>query len=242
MAQDKQERGFIAKAGAKALAQPKKRIDPYVLIGSELLVTEAYKALSYSARAMLVELIYFYTGSNNGRIWIAPDALKERGFSKNTATKALRELCSIGFIYMTRRGGSKLGLCSWYALTWLSLDKSDGMYLDGFTSKKFLKYITEEKNRRSEIGIGSPKNWDNAKLKALSGNTKNTKANPCDPKNCDDSIPNTRSYLHVAMYRDKSNEQVSEIHRSPWIAQDQSRLQKIGLAGCECYQAPTKIH
>ncbi len=44
MAEDKNQRNYTAKAGAKALATPKKRVDPYVIIGSELLVTEAYKA------------------------------------------------------------------------------------------------------------------------------------------------------------------------------------------------------
>ena len=106
MANDTNQRNYTAKAGAQALDKPKKRVDPYVIIGSEILVTEAYKALSYSARAMLVELLHFYTGTNNGRIFIAPEMLRDRGFSKNTATKAFRELCAIGFIYMTRRGGS----------------------------------------------------------------------------------------------------------------------------------------
>jgi len=241
MAQDKQERAYTAKAGAKALAVSKKRVDPYVIIGSELLVTDAYKALSYSARAMLVELLYFYTGSNNGRIWIAPDMLRDRGFSKNTATKAFRELSAIGFIYMTRRGGSKLGLCSWYALTWLPIDKSEGMYLDGFVSKKFLKYILEEKKSRSEIGIGSPKNWDNAKMSASKGNTKKSFGKSRAPKNWDDSIPNTNHYLHVAMYRDGILQEQPQANSQNWIAQDQARLNEIGLAGTQSYQLPT-IH
>lgn len=238
MGQDKQERAFTAKAGAKALATPKKRMDPYVLIGSELLVTNAYKALSYSARAMLVELLYFYTGRNNGRIWIAPELLRDRGFSKNTATKAFRELSTIGFIYMTRRGGSKLGLCSWYALTWLSLDKSEGMYLDGFVSKKFLKYIPEEKNKRSEIGIGSPKNWDNAKMSATQRDIKKPLEKLCTPKNCDDSIPNNHQYLHVTMYRDGILQAQPQTDLQNWIAKDQARLKEIDLAGLQSYQTP----
>ena len=241
MAQDKQERAYTAKAGAKALAKPKKRVDPYVIIGSELLVTEAYKALSYSARAMLVELLHFYTGTNNGRIFIAPETLRDRGFSKNTATKAFRELSAIGFIYMTRRGGSKLGLCSWYALTWLPLDKSEGMYLDGFVSKKFLKYIPEEKKPRSEIGIGSPKNWDNAKMSASQRNVKKSLGKSCAPKNCGDSIPNTNHYLHVTMLRDGILQERPQANSQNWIAKDKTRLKEIGLASSQSYQTPT-IH
>ncbi|MBU3609099.1 hypothetical protein ICN32_00815 [Polynucleobacter wuianus] len=230
MAQDKQERAYMAKAGAQALDKPKKRVDPYVIIGSEILVTEAYKALSYSARAMLVELLHFYTGTNNGRIFIAPEMLRDRGFSKNTATKAFRELCAIGFIYMTRRGGSKLGLCSWYALTWHPLDKSEGMYLNGFVSKKFLKYIPEEKNKRSEIGIGSPKNWDSSKITASKGNAKKSLGKMRAPKNCDDSIPNTNHYLHVAMYRPNLLNALNGDTLDNWVQKNGVRLKKIGRA------------
>lgn len=228
MANDTNQRNYTAKAGAKALAVPKKRVDPYVIIGSELLVTEAYKALSYSARAMLVELLHFYTGTNNGRIFIAPEMLRDRGFSKNTATKAFRELSAIGFIYMTRRGGSKLGMCSWYALTWQPIDKSEGMYLDGFVSKKFLKYIPEEKKSRSEIGIGSPKNWDNVKKSASNGNTKKSFGNLRAPQNCDDSIPNTSHYLHVAMYRPNLLEELNGETLDNWVQKNGVRLRKIG--------------
>lgn len=228
MANDTNQRNYTAKAGAKALAITKKRVDPYVIIGSELLVTEAYKALSYSARAMLVELLHFYTGTNNGRIFIAPEMLRDRGFSKNTATKSFRELSAIGFIYMTRRGGSKLGLCSWYALTWLPIDKSEGMYLDGFVSKKFLKYIPEEKKSRSEIGIGSPKNWDSAKKGASKGNTKKSLGKSRAPKNCDDSIPNINRYLHVAMYRPNLLDALNGDTLDNWVQKNGVRLRKIG--------------
>ncbi|QWD84054.1 hypothetical protein ICU98_03025 [Polynucleobacter sp. MWH-P3-07-1] len=128
----------------------KKRTDPFVMIGSEILNSSAYKDLSYSGRSMLVELLHFYSGTNNGQIWIAPTMLDERGFSKNTATRALKELRVHGFIYMTKRGGNLRGGCSWFALTWRPIDRSDGQHLENYRPNAYLKWAKSPEN---QIGI-----------------------------------------------------------------------------------------
>ena len=92
----------------------KKQCEPFIQISSVLLNSPAYQDLSFSARSMLIELLHFHNGRNNGYIFISKAVLKARGFSKNTATKSLKELTSHGFIYMTRRGGNINGGCSWY--------------------------------------------------------------------------------------------------------------------------------
>lgn len=130
----------------------RKRSEPFIQIGSEILCSPAYLDLSFSARAMLVEVLHFYNGRNNGTIWIASKVLQQRGFSRNTSTKALKELRSHGFLYMTKRGGNQSGGCSWFAITWLSINACLGQALDNFVPHAYKKWAPREKNSRSEFG------------------------------------------------------------------------------------------
>jgi hypothetical protein len=130
----------------------KRSAEPFVMIGSDLLSSAAYLDLSFSARAMLVEIVHFYNGRNNGAIWASQKVLDSRGFSKNTATKALKELRSHGFLYMTKRGGNIAGGCSWYALTWLSIDRKDGQQLDNFINHAYKRWQAVQKNKGSKNG------------------------------------------------------------------------------------------
>ena len=135
MAEDRMEKG-----SANRMAKKKKQTEPFVMLSSVLTNTLAYVDLSYSSRAMLIELASHYNGYNNGSIWIAPNVLRERGFSKNTATKTFKELISHGFIYMTKRGGNQRGGCSKFAMTWLPINALKGLYLDNFESNAFKKW------------------------------------------------------------------------------------------------------
>jgi len=63
MAQDKHERAYAAKAGAKALAMPKKQSEPFVMLPFEVISSSAYASLGGSAAKLLIELVYVYYGS-----------------------------------------------------------------------------------------------------------------------------------------------------------------------------------
>lgn len=109
---------------------------PFVLLDSP-----AYLALSFSARALLVDLARQYSGSNNGRLVVCDKALRPRGWtSKATIHKAKDELLAMGFLCLTRQG-KKPNLASWFALTWQALDWSPDMdiQLSGFTRSAYLK-------------------------------------------------------------------------------------------------------
>ena len=241
MAQDKQERAYMAKAGAQALAKPKKTAEPFVMLPAEVLNSSAYKNLGYSARALLIELIHFYYGSNNGSLWIAPEMLKERGFAKNTAIRSYKELIVHGFIFQTRKGGSTKGGCSWFALTWLQLNKSEGMDLNCYQHKKFLKFIPQEKNSCPKLGTAKTQNGYHVKSEALKGNDKKSKAMSFQVLNSDPVIPKLVTYKDIAIYRGGILQEPLQANSQNWIAQDQARLKEIGLAGLQSYQTPT-IH
>ena len=130
----------------------KKQSEPFIQISSLVLNSAAYRDLSFSARSMLVEVVNYFNGRNNGSIFIAGKILSSRGFSKNTSTKALKELRTHGFLYMTRRGGNISGGCSWFAITWLPINKLDGQHLENFVHHAYANWTPKEKNGRSEIG------------------------------------------------------------------------------------------
>lgn len=131
----------------------KKESTTFIQLSTALLNSDAYIDLGYSARTMLVEMVHFFNGINNGRIFISKEMLASRGISRNTATKALKELTSHGFIYMTKKGGNLNGGCSLYALTWKPIkSKLQGQNFDNFVPNAYKKWQGIKKNDRSKNG------------------------------------------------------------------------------------------
>ena len=99
---------------------------PHVVLDSP-----EYLGLSFSARALLVELTRRYNGSNNGDLSAPYSQLKERGFgSKGTISKALKELVAADIIRIARpwQFTRKNGHCTLYALTWRAIDECGGKH------------------------------------------------------------------------------------------------------------------
>ncbi len=199
MSIDKAERGY----SKEVIARPKSKLqtEPFVMLGSELLNSPAYKGLSFSARSMLIEVLHYYNGTNNGRIWLAPSILAERGFSKNTASRALKELRVCGFIYMTKRGGNQRGGCSWFALTWLKIDRAEGQHLEHFKKSAYLFWESKSKKiKGSKKGIGYPKFGgmlgNGSQLNESKEIPINTKASPLSQS----QHPSFVTYKDIAIY------------------------------------------
>lgn len=90
-----------------------------------VLESENYKALSFKARALILDLGAQYRGNNNGDLAAAWSIMSKRGWkSKDTLQRARNELLSSGMIEQTRWGG--LHCCSLYAFTWLQIDECGG--------------------------------------------------------------------------------------------------------------------
>ena len=233
MAVDKSERAY-----SKEKSKSKRQTEPFVMLGSEMLNSAAYKDLSFSARAMLIEVLHYYTGKNNGRIWISADVLKERGFSKNTVTRALNELTSHGFIWNTKKGGNMRGVCSWFALTWFRIDKAEGQHLENFTANAFQKWKpVSKKIKGSKNGIGYPKFGELLGNGSHSYESKEIQINTNTTPIPKEQIPYLVTYKDITIYTPRNN-QVKRTN-THWLTQDLKRLQQIGLAGFECYQTPT---
>ncbi len=115
---------------------------PHVVLDSA-----AFLSLSFSARALLLDIARQYLGDNNGRLLASESALRPRGWnSKDTITRARRELEAAGLIVETRKG-ARPSKAAWFAVTWLNLDWTPdmdmpragyrrGLYLENTLTKK----------------------------------------------------------------------------------------------------------
>ena len=80
----------------------------------------AWRVLSWSARALYVDLRAKVTGTNNGNINATLSELKHVGWrSPSTLSRALYELQALGFLVKTRGGGVEFGskVCALYCFT-----------------------------------------------------------------------------------------------------------------------------
>lgn len=83
--------------------------------------SEGFRKLSYSARALLLEIARQYNRKNNGQLLASYAFLRKRGWSSaDTIHRAKRELIEAEFIYESVKG-HRPNKASWFALTFYSL-------------------------------------------------------------------------------------------------------------------------
>lgn len=156
----------------------------YVKLRFWLLDSPAWQSLPPAARALYIEMVKRYYGSNNGRIGMGVrDAAKLIGVSKDTALLAFRFLEDRGFIICTKRGAFSHKTCM-DASEW-RLTEYDSDYPVQHATKEFM-HRTEFKTRSQILGPFSPKNKDPPVLKIR---TVKTKKGPNGPKNSDRKAP-----------------------------------------------------
>lgn len=97
----------------------------FLALPRELVFSPNFSALKSSSIRLLVHIGCIYNGSNNGNLSVPFSLLRKYGWkSKETLSNALKDLEFYGFIHKTRQGRFP-DICSLYAITWRSLDKSD---------------------------------------------------------------------------------------------------------------------
>lgn len=115
------------------MAKPKKSTHPWFMLERRLVQSAGFRALSFVARVVLLELMAQHNGKNNGDLSATRTMAKEWGIgSPATLQKALKDLQDGGWITQTRtslfsRHGSR---CALYALSWLAVDECPGKDLE----------------------------------------------------------------------------------------------------------------
>ena len=96
----------------------------FVAFPRHILRSREYYNLSAKAVKLLLDIFSQFNGKNNGDFCTVWPVMKKKGWkSRDTLTKALRELDDRGFIEKTRQGGKNL--CSLYAVSWLPIHECE---------------------------------------------------------------------------------------------------------------------
>ncbi len=107
----------------------------YIALPWSVIDSQAYRNLSYTGKALLIELARQYVRNNNGRLLLSQRYLVTRGWrSGDVILRAKRELLDAKLIYQTVQG-HRPNKASWFALTWYTLDRLPGYdddVVDGF--------------------------------------------------------------------------------------------------------------
>lgn len=132
---------------------------PYAAIEWRVIDSPAYADLTFSARALLVQIARQLTKSNNGHLQATFTDMERFGFSVNTLSRATHELITHGFIYKTKVGGFHQGAAQ-FAVTWLSVSNTHGIFMQGFKSCAWRDWQPEKKSRAPKVRACSLKNGE----------------------------------------------------------------------------------
>jgi hypothetical protein len=106
---------------------------------------DAWRSLSPNARAIYVEIVERYNGTNNGRISFSiREGADLLHIGKNAAAKALLVLQERGFIVAAKRGGFNLRYKDQMATEWRLTEFSSDIDAN-FATKDFMKWTGPEK-------------------------------------------------------------------------------------------------
>ena len=84
----------------------RRQLSSFIALERYMLKSPAWQSLTLPAKCAFIELGMLYDGTNNGRLAMSARTLAERlSISRATATRALAELTSKGFLDVVRQGG-----------------------------------------------------------------------------------------------------------------------------------------
>jgi len=143
----------------------------FVALPWSVLDSAAYRGLSPTAKALLMEVARQYHRDDNGRMLLSRAYLATRGwFSAGAIQQAKIELIEAGLIFETVKG-CRPNKASWYAVTWRMLDKLPGYDMDtekAFERGAYRKGVAKEK-RSPPAAPANAKRKKNAGLIPVTG-------------------------------------------------------------------------
>ncbi|NBW13577.1 MAG: hypothetical protein EBR82_36785 [Caulobacteraceae bacterium] len=102
----------------------KRTVGHFVMLPNTVLRSPGYRALSHTARSLLVDIAMQYKGGNNGALVACEKYLRPLGWkSKDVISRSVKELLEKGLLIKTRQGG--LNSPSLFALSFHNLDRDN---------------------------------------------------------------------------------------------------------------------
>jgi hypothetical protein len=142
----------------------------FIQIPHSVLSHPDYQSLGGNSVKLLNALAYQYNGRNNGNLSAAWGLMRNAGFkSKDTITKAVRQLVSHQIIVKTRDGKfqNPNSCCDLYALCWNRIDPCEGKKLElGPTRAPYRTFIAGDiRSPRPVSGMESSLKLGSARLR-----------------------------------------------------------------------------
>lgn len=124
---------------------------PYAAIDHRVIDSPAFADLKPTAQVLLLLVARQLTKDNNGHLQASFTWCKRYGIgSEHTLRTSIADLISHGLLYRTRSHGAN-GAWAKYAVTWLPIKQSDGLFLAGFSSCAWREWVpTKKKTSRQK--------------------------------------------------------------------------------------------
>jgi hypothetical protein len=152
---------------------------PYAAIDHRVIDSPAFADLSHSSTRLLLLIARQITvnvtwpNGNNGHLSASFTECNKRGFgSEHTLRDAIADLITHGFIYRTRSHGAN-GAWAHYAVTWLPIKATKGLFLDGFLPCAWRHWNPQNKKssrRKVQEASGSECSFTNMNPAETAGN------------------------------------------------------------------------
>jgi hypothetical protein len=133
------------------MASKSSKQHPYAAIEHRVMDSPAFADLSHSACRVLLLIArqltvnVNWTNGNNGHLGATFSVFNKYGIgSEHTLRDAIAELISHGFIYRSRSHGANKAWAR-YAVTWLPVKESKGLFMDGFVSCAWRNWLPKNK-------------------------------------------------------------------------------------------------
>lgn len=121
------------------------KTQPYAAIEHRVIDSEAFAALTPNAKVILLLMARQLTKDNNGHLQATFSFMQRHGIgSEHTLQNGIKQLISHGLICRTKSHGAN-GVWAKYAVTWLPIKRSEGLFLDGFMSCAWRDWKPEKK-------------------------------------------------------------------------------------------------
>lgn len=99
---------------------------PYAVASSD-----AFSSLNAYEVKLLIDLLFQYTGSNNGMLSPCFSLMKDRQWTSGTLYRTKKTLIEKGFIVVTKQGMKIRGRPTLIAITWNGIDEPKTTYDEG---------------------------------------------------------------------------------------------------------------
>ena len=198
---------------------------PFVAIEHRIIDSPAFAAMKPTSKVLLLLVARQLTKDNNGHLQATFAFCQRYGFgSEHTLRGAIAECISHGFLYKTRSHGANKAWTK-FAVTWLPVQKKEGLFLSGFKPFAWRDWSPDDKK--------------STRQKVLDQSGKKCSFTPEHPAETAGNRPAKTADYEPCCHGRGVFDGAGEVG-GDWLAAYLARLAARSLAGRQCFQVPER--